>query len=109
MENSLTKDIGLRIRARREELKLTRERLAELSDVSVQFLRDVERGDSNMTTVTLAKIAPALGLSCDYIIFGVANEDCANLAMRLSRLTSRDRKLAEDILNAFITSANSAK
>ena len=39
------KEIGLRIRRQREALGYSRERLAELSEISNSFLSDIERGD----------------------------------------------------------------
>ena len=42
LSDTLAKEIGLRIRSRREELRLTREELAENAELSFQFLADVE-------------------------------------------------------------------
>lgn len=107
MSDTLAKDIGKRIRTRREELNLTREQLAEKSDLSIQFLADIETGRSNMTTVSLSKIATALDLSCDYIVFGsVKPFEPSDVTTMLASLSARDRQLAEDILKSFVKSAN---
>jgi len=101
--NALAKTIGKRIRTRREELNLTREQLAEKSYLSIQFLADIETGRKNMTTVSLSKLAVALDLSCDYIVFGsVRPFEKSDISIMLASLPKRDRQLAEDILKSFI-------
>ena len=55
--------IGRRLRCRREELALTREKLAECAEISVQFLADIETGRKGMTVQTLRKLALALHCS----------------------------------------------
>lgn len=44
--------------------------LAELLDVSPVFLRSIEYGKRGMSIDTLAKLAAALQVSTDYILFG---------------------------------------
>ncbi len=68
-------ETGRRILALRKERGYTREKLAELSDISVQFLADIEKGKKNMTVTTLRKLSQALMTSSDYIINGVADTD----------------------------------
>ena len=54
--------IGRRLRCRREELALTREKPAECAEISVQFLADIETGRKGMTVQTLRKLALAPAL-----------------------------------------------
>lgn len=56
------KNIGDKIRERREELGITQPHLAELAEVSVNTLYKIERGKSNPTIGTLIKITDVLGL-----------------------------------------------
>ncbi|MER9163604.1 helix-turn-helix transcriptional regulator [Mesorhizobium sp. M0715] len=42
---------------------LTQERVAELANVSQQYISDLERGKRNPTVETLSEIAKALGVS----------------------------------------------
>ena len=49
MANGEYGDIGLRVRQRREELGLTREKMAERAGLSVQFMASVELGKQSMT------------------------------------------------------------
>lgn len=52
---------------------LTRERLAEMADISVQFLADIEKGRKNMTITTLRKLSAALMVSTDHIVNGTTD------------------------------------
>lgn len=63
-------ETGRRIRAERESRGLTRERLAEKANLSVQFLADIENCKKGMTVNTLKKLCTALDVSADYLIFG---------------------------------------
>ncbi|QLL70750.1 helix-turn-helix domain-containing protein [Lactobacillus sp. 3B(2020)] len=57
-------NIGLRIKARRKDLKLTQEKLAELSNSSVNFISQLERREKdNISLSKLTDIADALKLS----------------------------------------------
>lgn len=50
------------IKARREDLQVTQEHLAELSGVGLRTLKQFESGKGNPTLVTLQKLADVLGL-----------------------------------------------
>lgn len=92
--------IGKRLRNRREALGLTRERLAEYADISVQFLADIETGRKGMTVQTLRKLVLALHCTADDLLFGsdpTAGVSPA-LATRLATLTPEQADLASDIL-----------
>ena len=56
------KDIGEYIVERRDALRISQGRLAELSGVSVHTLSNLETGNGNVTLVTLLKITEILGL-----------------------------------------------
>jgi transcriptional regulator with XRE-family HTH domain len=55
--------VSSRIRARREERRLSLDRLAELSQVSKGLLVHIENGRANPSIATLCKVAAALGAS----------------------------------------------
>ncbi len=68
--NEENKVIGKRIRNKREQQGLSREKLSELANISSQFLADIETGKKGMTVSTLKKICSALYISSDEIVFG---------------------------------------
>jgi XRE family transcriptional regulator, aerobic/anaerobic benzoate catabolism transcriptional regulator len=55
--------VGGRVRAVREQHRLTQSALAKRSGVSLRFLADVERGAANPSLLRMAELAAALGVS----------------------------------------------
>lgn len=69
-DSAINGEIGARLRALREDKSLSREKLAEAADISVQFLADIETGRKGMTVQTLRKLVLALHCTADDIVFG---------------------------------------
>jgi y4mF family transcriptional regulator len=55
-------EIGNTVIARRDTLKITQERLAAFSGVSLRTIRQVEQGNGNPSLATMVKIFEVLGL-----------------------------------------------
>ena len=68
-------DIGKRIRKTREHYGFSREQLAEMANISPQFLVHIENGTKSMTANTICNLARALNISADYLLFGLENTD----------------------------------
>ncbi len=84
--------LGERIRLGRKANNLTREKLAELIDVSPRFLAEVEAGKVGVALQTLKNISIALSTSTDYLL-GLDNESqLSQLEILCSQLTSIDEK-----------------
>ena len=105
MENFNT-EVGARITELRKKRGYTREKLSELSDVSVQFLADIEKGRKSMTIATLKRIAAALLVTTDYIVNGTADSDNDGIISILNTLSDKNKKQAEKILTAFAEAVN---
>jgi transcriptional regulator with XRE-family HTH domain len=60
LEPRLAKVIGARVHAKRLAAGLSQEQLGEHADIHRTYIGAVERGEKNVTVVTLAKIARAL-------------------------------------------------
>lgn len=56
------------IKARRDNLNVTQEALADLSDVGLRTLKQFESGKGNPTLETLAKLGNALGLELIFVV-----------------------------------------
>ena len=78
-----------RIRKAREALGYTRERFAELLDVSVSYMAEVERGRTGISVKMLIKICNVLGLSADYILFGHDRDEDGLLLEQIHRIDSK--------------------
>ena len=88
-----------RIRKAREDLGYTREKFAELLDVSVSYMAEVERGRTGISVKMLIKICEVLGLSADYVLFG---EERKEDDLRLDKIHRIDEKYLP-LLDSVIT------
>lgn len=104
-------DVGDRINILRKQQGLTREKLAEMSDISVQFLADIEKGRKNMTVTTLRKVANALLVSTDYIVNGIPENFEYNFEINelLKTLDVKSKSFALEILRIYASAVKSAK
>lgn len=77
--------IGKRIRACRQENRMTQENLAEAIGVSTSFIGHVERGSRIPSVDTLFRIAKALRVSVDALLTGLPQmiDSSANTPKRL--------------------------
>ena len=92
----------LRIRKSREEQGYTREKFAEVLDVSVSYLAELERGKTGISVKMLVKICKLLGLSADYVLFG---EERSSDMMRLDNIHRIDDKylpLLDNTINELL-------
>jgi len=100
-------EVGQRITDLRKQRAYTREKLAELADISVQFLADIEKGRKSMTVNTLRKIAATLNVTTDYIVNGTlpaTGDD--SLSMILASMPEGVRKYAEKLLIVYSEAIN---
>ncbi len=95
--------IGNRISYIRKERGYTQEKLAELADISIQFLSDIENNKKNMTVTTLRKIADSLNITTDYIIYGREKSiENTTIDIMLNSLSDKNKQNAEKLLYIFI-------
>lgn len=79
--------IGMRIKQVREAAGLTQERLAELLDVTAQYISGVKRGAVGLSVPILTNLCSVLLVSSDFILFGDMDvSDVSGVTARLSRL-----------------------
>lgn len=92
----------MRIRKAREDMGYTREKFAELLDVSVSYLAEVERGRTGISVKMLIKICNVLGLSSDYVLFGEDRDSDTLLLNKINRIDSKYipllNKMVDEIL-----------
>lgn len=87
--------LGEKIRQTRMNCGITQEKLAEMVDISTNFMSLIENG-RNMSVETLVKIADALGVTVDYLLSDTmevhGDKIMTQIAQNLSTL-SDDEKL----------------
>lgn len=72
----LNKDLGARIRTKREALHLSRETLAERINVTPHYLGEVERGSIGMSLPTYKRVCEILGVHDGFLLWG--DRTCAH-------------------------------
>jgi len=69
----MKEEIGLRIRNIRENMRLTKEELANMLGISGQYLGMIEKGKNSISIEKLEILCNISHLSADYILFGKDN------------------------------------
>lgn len=69
-KEEMQKEVGRNLQKARVEKQMTREELAEKSEISPQFLANLEYGSRMMSLQTLRKLADALCVSADTLVYG---------------------------------------
>ena len=64
------KEMGKRVRSRRESLGLSREKLSEYLDVSPQFIADIEYGNKGISIKRFYLLCQVLDVTADYLLAG---------------------------------------
>ena len=104
------KEKGQRIMERRKKLGLTQEALAEMSELTTQFVSYAESGKRGMRPENLMKVAAALGVSTDYLLTGdIIDKDKLLLSDKLDKLTPQQVRIVENIIDECIALYNKDK
>ena len=91
--------LGLRVRQARQERKLTQQRLAELADLSPNYVGKIERSASVISIETLVKLAIALKMPVEYFLqdslMEIVSDNQEEEAIEmLRRMTPKERAFA---------------
>ncbi len=98
MDNQM-EEVRKKISDLRKSYGFTQEKLAEMAEISIQFLVQIEHGKKTMKVGTLRKLSAALSVSSDYIING--SEAYSENAL-LSKLSEENRGQATKLLKVFV-------
>ena len=109
MKSGFNENVGNRIREKRKLLNLSREKFAEMIDLSPQFLAEIETGRKGMSSMTLLKICNGLCVSADYILTGNSGGDSSEIVGMLSTLNEHQTAQAGELLRVFVTAINSVQ
>lgn len=102
-DEKLLKEIGARINARRREVGLTQEMLAERMDVSIQMISNLELGKKAIRPENLVKLCNALDVSADHILRGCRSvSENGAFAEKFSRLTTDNQDLIEKLVDNLL-------
>ncbi len=101
MTNEFTIQLGQRIKTARESAGLTQSGLAELADISTNHVSALERGVYDTKAELLAKLATALGVDANYLLFGAkpARNMQLERAFRMAERAGKPEKVAQFIIH----------
>jgi len=92
--------LGVRIRTLRKANGITQERLAELADINLSYMSEIERGQANVSLCIVNEIANALGTTIPELFEGSAGKDFANV--EIPDLFRAAEKLDSEKLTIFV-------
>ena len=105
--------IGRNIRKYRLMKKLRQEDLAELANLTNNYIGAIERGEKIPSLETLIVIINALGVSADMILVDVIDTGYevkdSLLAEKLSKLSAEDRAKIYDVVDTMIRHSTQIK
>ena len=100
------KTIGKQIKIERIKQSLTQEKVAELSDISIPHLSNIERGSTKVGLTTLVKIANTLHSSIDLLLCYEVDNSVTNMPVNnivisdLTDCTKQELVVLHDIVIA---------
>ena len=95
--------IGKRIQSKRKQQGYTQEQLAEMMNVSIQMISNLERGNKAIRIDNLINLSQILDVSTDYILTGKeTTNDIQALTARIAQLPEKERKMLEMLVEFCI-------
>ena len=94
-------ELGSRVRQLRMERGYTREQLAEFAEISVGFLSDIERSRKGVGADILGRLATALRVSVDYLLYGKEIDDYS-VGRLIVSFTQGEQEQLKRVLNQCI-------
>ena len=98
--------LGSKLREARKNKGYTQEVLAEKADIGVMYLGEIERGIKMPSMNIFIKLIEALDISADYVLRDELSSGKEyvfdEITKKLDNLTPQQRKIATDILDAYI-------
>lgn len=102
MYDSITFTIASRMREARMRLGYTQIQLGELADVSAQYVAELEKGRKNMSVYTFAKLARALNVSADYLLWGKEYTHVSMLEAQVAAVPEAHITDAVELMRVFL-------
>ena len=99
-DKRLLVEMGERISARRKELKLTQEQVAERINLSLQSVSCIELGKKAIRPENLVNLCRVLSVSADYILTGKKDpSQLEGIVKKLAGLSKDDFKMVEALVD----------
>lgn len=103
MKKELQKTIAINLYKCRTKRGMTRDQVAEKAGISTTFYANLECGKKMMSIVTLRKLADALSVSTDSLLYEeYPNDQINNIAKLLQKLPAQTVAFFEDFIHLCI-------
>ncbi|GEM_PF-1457445 len=102
----LLREIGDRLSIKRREAGYTQEKLAELTDLTVQTISYAEQGRKGMRIDTIVKLCKVLNMSADYLLMGKHTDEYSNFEKSFNGLTGEQQIYVKLIMDACLGLCN---
>ena len=101
MENLYLKQVGTRLSKRRKQLKYTKRRLSQETQVPVEIITKLEQGKT-VGIEPVTKICKALDVSTDYLLSGAPGMiETFRLMKTISTLSEEDFEMVASMMEYF--------
>lgn len=98
------REMGRRIQARRKQLKLSQEEVAEMAGLSQQHVASAESGKSGLSDTSIIGLAKALQVSTEYILLGkVSDTDREVVVQLMEPFNSAETMFWQDAIRSYRT------
>ena len=101
------KAIGGRIKEQRKKNAMTQERVAELLDVTIGYISQVERGITKPNIELLGKLASLFNCDISYFVSGVTYDSddylYEDMKKKYQKLNNRDKRIIISIMDDMLT------
>lgn len=102
--------MGQRMAARRKELGLTQEAVADIAGMAHQQYNKAENGRICFGSASLQRVSAALKISADYLLTGESGAGkYQEVIATLDKMTDGQLRLAKDVLECMIQFSNEGR
>ena len=107
-ETEFLQAMGRRVSARRRELHLTQEQVAEQMDVSLQMISNLELGKKAIRPANLLKLSHVLRISADYLLSGQRSDaELSEIGQKVARLSPEHQRIIGELIDSLIVERES--
>lgn len=96
-------NMGKRMAARRKELQLTQEKVADMANITHQQYNKAENGKTCLRSDSLSRVAVALQISADYLLCGTQSPSKYHDVLEiLEKMNEKQLKIAQEVLQCML-------
>lgn len=94
--------LGYKIKAARENRKLTQERLAEIVGITPGYLSEIENKKTIPSFIILCSLCKTLNLSLDDIIYHTESDSARNISRLISQCNEKQLTVIQSMIEAML-------